>query len=50
MDRLYRGIESKITQKSKIGITNFAQDHLGEIVFIQLPKINHTYEKGKPIS
>ena len=32
---------------AKIGITNYAQDQLGDIVFVELPKIGSTLEKGK---
>jgi glycine cleavage system H protein len=31
----------------KIGITNYAQDTLGDIVFVDLPKPGATVEKGK---
>ncbi|MGY0398634.1 MAG: glycine cleavage system protein GcvH [Ostreibacterium sp.] len=29
-----------------IGITNHAQDQLGDIVFVELPELDETYEKG----
>ena len=32
---------------ARIGITDFAQDALGDIVYIQLPKINQSVEAGK---
>ena len=31
----------------KIGITDYAQDRLGEIVFIELPEIGATFNKGE---
>eukprot|EP00826_Nyctotherus_ovalis_P008524 TRINITY_DN1220_c0_g2_i1.p1 TRINITY_DN1220_c0_g2~~TRINITY_DN1220_c0_g2_i1.p1 ORF type:complete len:152 (+),score=60.63 TRINITY_DN1220_c0_g2_i1:122-577(+) len=34
---------------AKIGITNFAQEHLGDIVHIELPKVNSTPIQGKVI-
>ncbi len=31
----------------KIGITDFAQQQLGDIVFVELPEIGNEYEKGE---
>lgn len=31
----------------RIGITDFAQDQLGEIIFIELPEVGSSYRKGK---
>ena len=31
----------------RIGITDFAQDQLGEIIFIELPEVGTSYRKGK---
>lgn len=31
-----------------IGITDFAQDSLGDIVFVELPEVGATVEAGKP--
>ncbi len=31
----------------KVGITDYAQDTLGDIVFVDLPKVGSTVEKGK---
>jgi len=31
----------------RIGITDFAQDQLGEIIFIELPEVGSSYLKGK---
>lgn len=36
-------------QTGKIGITDFAQGHLGDIVHIELPKVNAGVEKGKAL-
>jgi glycine cleavage system H protein len=30
-----------------IGITDFAQDQLGELVFIELPEVGATFDKGE---
>lgn len=30
----------------KIGITDYAQDQLGDIVFVELPQVGDTFEKG----
>ncbi|NNF98923.1 MAG: glycine cleavage system protein GcvH [Desulfobacteraceae bacterium] len=30
----------------KIGITDYAQDQLGDIVFVEMPEVGATYEKG----
>jgi len=32
--------------KVKIGITDYAQDQLGDIVFVELPAVGDTFEKG----
>ena len=39
-------IEAKGT-KAKVGITDYAQNSLGDIVFVELPKVGSTLEKGK---
>jgi glycine cleavage system H protein len=31
----------------KVGITDYAQNNLGDIVFVDLPKVGATIEKGK---
>jgi len=33
---------------ASIGITDFAQDSLGDIVFVELPEVGTTVEAGKP--
>jgi glycine cleavage system H protein len=32
--------------KVKIGITDYAQDQLGDIVFVEMPQIGDTFDKG----
>lgn len=32
---------------AKVGITDYAQNSLGDIVFVELPKVGSTLEKGK---
>ena len=33
--------------RAKVGITDYAQDQLGDIVFVELPQEGDTFEKGK---
>ena len=33
-------------EKVKIGITDYAQDQLGEIIFVEVPEVGDTLEKG----
>jgi glycine cleavage system H protein len=33
-----------------IGITDYAQSQLGDIVYVELPKLNQKYKKGESIS
>lgn len=35
--------------KVKIGITDYAQDQLGDIVFVELPEIGDSLEKGEEL-
>jgi glycine cleavage system H protein len=35
------------TPAGKVGITDYAQSTLGDIVFVDLPKVGSTVEKGK---
>jgi glycine cleavage system H protein len=38
----------EVTGKTgKVGITDYAQNSLGDIVFVELPKVGSTMEKGK---
>jgi glycine cleavage system H protein len=32
---------------ARVGITNYAQESLGDIVFVELPKVGAMFEKGK---
>lgn len=34
----------------RMGITDFAQGQLGDIVFVQLPQVGSSFEKGDPIA
>ncbi|KAK5578597.1 hypothetical protein RB653_008269 [Dictyostelium firmibasis] len=42
-------VNSLGSQKYRMGITDYAQRHLGDIVFVELPG-NRKYEEGSPIS
>ncbi|MEJ2283156.1 MAG: glycine cleavage system protein GcvH [Desulfobacterales bacterium] len=33
-------------ETAKIGITDYAQDQLGDIVFVELPDVGESFEKG----
>jgi glycine cleavage system H protein len=33
--------------KVKVGITDYAQDQLGDIVFVELPEVGDTFDKGE---
>lgn len=35
------------SKTAKIGITDFAQNSLGDIVFVELPEIGSTFKKGE---
>lgn len=35
--------------KVRVGITDFAQDALGDIVFVELPEVGATVSKGGPL-
>ena len=34
--------------RARIGITDYAQDQLGDIVFVELPAVGKTFAKGAP--
>jgi glycine cleavage system H protein len=34
----------------RVGITDYAQDALGDVVFVQLPDPGATFEEGQPLS
>ena len=46
-DRKYTKEHEWITPDGKIGITNHAQDSLGDIVFVELPKVGTEVSTGK---
>jgi glycine cleavage system H protein len=46
-DRKYTKEHEWITSDGKIGITNHAQDSLGDIVFVELPKVGTELSSGK---
>jgi glycine cleavage system H protein len=33
-----------------VGITDYAQSHLGDLVYIQLPDVDKTYKKGEEVA
>jgi glycine cleavage system H protein len=33
----------------RVGITDYAQDQLGDVVFVELPKVGATVEAGSPL-
>jgi glycine cleavage system H protein len=47
-DRKYTKQHEWISADGTIGITNYAQDSLGDIVFVELPKPGTELTKGKP--
>jgi glycine cleavage system H protein len=47
-DRKYTKEHEWITADGTIGITHYAQDSLGDIVFVELPKIGTEISAGKP--
>jgi glycine cleavage system H protein len=47
-DRKYTKEHEWITADGTIGITNYAQDSLGDIVFVELPKVGAEITAGKP--
>ena len=46
-DRKYTKEHEWITTDGKIGITSYAQDSLGDIVFVELPKVGTELSAGK---
>jgi len=46
-DRRYTKEHEWITPDGKIGITNYAQDSLGDIVFVDVPKVGTEISAGK---
>jgi len=47
-DRKYTKEHEWITADGAIGITNHAQESLGDIVFVELPKVGTEITAGKP--
>jgi glycine cleavage system H protein len=47
-DRKYTKEHEWITADGTVGITNHAQDSLGDIVFVELPKVGAEINGGKP--
>jgi glycine cleavage system H protein len=47
-DRKYTKEHEWITSEGTIGITQYAQDSLGDIVFVELPKVGTEITAGKP--
>jgi glycine cleavage system H protein len=47
-DRKYTKEHEWITAEGTVGITNHAQDSLGDIVFVELPKVGAEITGGKP--
>ncbi|HKN71300.1 MAG TPA: glycine cleavage system protein GcvH [Terriglobales bacterium] len=47
-DRKYTKEHEWITTDGTIGITNHAQESLGDIVFVELPKVGTEITTGKP--
>ena len=47
-DRKYTKEHEWITADGTIGITDHAQESLGDIVFVELPKVGTELTKGKP--
>src|SRR5919202_5851638 len=41
-------IKPESEDRHVVGITSFAQDQLGDIVYIELPKVGDRIEAGKP--
>lgn len=51
-DYLYTEEHEWVKQEAegvRVGITNFAQDQLGDIVFVELPEVGATVEQGDSI-
>ena len=47
-DRKYTKEHEWITADGTVGITHYAQDSLGDIVFVELPKVGSEITAGKP--
>ena len=38
-----------VEEKVRIGITDYAQDQLGEIIFVEVPEVGDTLDKGETV-
>jgi glycine cleavage system H protein len=36
--------------KGKIGVSNYAQEHLGDIVNVEMPEMNQEFEKSQSVA
>lgn len=43
-------VKDEGNNRVRIGITHFAQEELGDVVFVELPQAGQTVEKDKPFS
>ncbi|MFD5462923.1 glycine cleavage system protein GcvH [Kitasatospora sp. NPDC127059] len=41
-------LQSTGKDKTRVGITDYAQRQLGDLVFVELPKVGDTFEIGQP--
>ncbi|MFJ5551210.1 glycine cleavage system protein GcvH [Streptomyces sp. NPDC093225] len=42
-------VDTKSSGKVRVGITDFAQKQLGDIVFVEQPKVGERFEAGEPV-
>jgi len=52
-DRLYRETHEWVLEKDgnvTVGITDFAQDQLGDVVFVELPEVGRSVEPGDTVA
>ena len=43
-------VKQQVEDLVTIGITDFAQEQLGDLVYIELPKVSHQFSRGDNIS
>ncbi len=41
-------VRSEGSQRYRVGITDYAQQQLGDVVFVELPEVGARYEAGQP--
>lgn len=46
----HQWIKDEGNNRVRLGITHFAQDELGDVVFVELPQVGQEVEKDKPFS